>query len=189
MQISDWINVALSILSFILAAISVILVVITVRQNHKIICESFRPYITVYGAYSHISKVDYYLVLKNFGNNAATITHFSADIDLIRLMKEPDSRRPFDGIVGTTLAPGQSIKTRIDIEHVPKECDHINFSIKYSAGKRKFDENIPFSLEYTHSALSMRTNAERKINGKPVPLSHELDIISKALQDIDSQLF
>lgn len=49
MTVSDWINLSLSILSFILAVISVVTVVITLRQNHKMIEESNRPYITVYG--------------------------------------------------------------------------------------------------------------------------------------------
>ena len=35
MQISDWINVILCILSFILATISVITVIITLKQNHR----------------------------------------------------------------------------------------------------------------------------------------------------------
>ena len=43
MEISDWINVILCILSFILAAISVITVVITLKQNSKMIENSTRP--------------------------------------------------------------------------------------------------------------------------------------------------
>ena len=37
MEVSDWINMSLSILSFILAAISVITVVLTLMKNNKII--------------------------------------------------------------------------------------------------------------------------------------------------------
>ena len=55
MTVSDWINLSLSILSFILAVISVVTVVITLRQNHKMIEESNRPYITVYGDETNFS--------------------------------------------------------------------------------------------------------------------------------------
>ena len=43
MEASDWINMSLSILSFILAAISVITVVFTLMQNNKMIEESYPP--------------------------------------------------------------------------------------------------------------------------------------------------
>ena len=48
MSISDTINVVLCILSFVLAVISVIAVLITIRQNNKMIQNSTRPYITAY---------------------------------------------------------------------------------------------------------------------------------------------
>ena len=49
MQITDWINVILCILSFALAIISVITVIITLRQNNKMIENTRRPYIVIYG--------------------------------------------------------------------------------------------------------------------------------------------
>ena len=47
MDLATKVNVALCILSFILATISVVTVVITLRQNNKMISESTRPYITI----------------------------------------------------------------------------------------------------------------------------------------------
>ena len=43
MDLATKVNIALCILSFILAAISVVTVVITLRQNNKMISESTRP--------------------------------------------------------------------------------------------------------------------------------------------------
>ena len=61
MEASDWINMSLSILSFILAAISVITVVLTLRQNNKMIEESSRPYISVYGDETNFSSPQFYI--------------------------------------------------------------------------------------------------------------------------------
>ena len=45
MDVSTIVNIILCVLSFILAAISVVTVVITLRQNNKMIEESTRPFI------------------------------------------------------------------------------------------------------------------------------------------------
>ena len=49
MDISTVVNIVLCILSFILALISIVTVVITLRQNHTMIENATRPYICVYG--------------------------------------------------------------------------------------------------------------------------------------------
>ena len=61
MQISDWINVILCILSFILATISVITVIITLKQNHRMIENSTRPYIVMYSNSTYFQDIKYYL--------------------------------------------------------------------------------------------------------------------------------
>ena len=81
MEISDWVNVILCILSFILAAISVITVIITLKQNSKMIENSTRPYIVVYGRVTNFQNPTYYLIVKNMGQTGAEITKFACDID------------------------------------------------------------------------------------------------------------
>ena len=54
------INIMLCILSFILAAISVITVVITLRQNNRMIDNSTRPYVVVYSAVTNFQTPDFY---------------------------------------------------------------------------------------------------------------------------------
>lgn len=63
MDISTVVNIILCILSFILAAISLIFVVITVRQNsalwkqnNEMIENSTRPYITIYFDYAQFGS-------------------------------------------------------------------------------------------------------------------------------------
>ena len=59
MSISDWINVVLCILSFVLAAVSVVTVIITIRQNNRMIQNSTRPYIVLTIATTFFSRLIY----------------------------------------------------------------------------------------------------------------------------------
>ena len=68
MTIGDWINVVLCILSFILAGISVVTVVITLKQNNKMIESSTRAYIAVSGQSINVQSGEFLLVVKNYGN-------------------------------------------------------------------------------------------------------------------------
>lgn len=47
MDLSTKVNIVLSVLSFILAVISIVTVVITLRQNNKMIENSSRPYVCI----------------------------------------------------------------------------------------------------------------------------------------------
>ena len=84
MQITDWINVILCILSFALAVISVITVIITLRQNNKMIENTTRPYIVIYGKVTNFQNPAYYLIIKNMGQSGAEITNFKCSIDLLK---------------------------------------------------------------------------------------------------------
>lgn len=109
MDISTIINTVLSILSFILALISIVTVVITLRQNHTMIENATRPYICVYGESINTGKQAFYLVIKNFGYSPATITKFSYEPDLSKRYGIANVPRDFlSDISKCTLAPGQS---------------------------------------------------------------------------------
>ena len=81
MDISTIVNIILCVLSFILAAISVVTVVITLRQNNKMIEESTRPVISVYTDEINAGNPFFYLIVKNFGKSPAYITKFEYDFD------------------------------------------------------------------------------------------------------------
>lgn len=129
MQISDRVNIILSILSFLLTAISIITVVITLRQNHEMIENATRPYLTVYGAVTNFQEPQYYLVLRNFGQSNALITEFTSSIDL-SICSDCSGVIPFEHIVGFTLAPNQAIQVPIDYnalisisQELPSQCN------------------------------------------------------------------
>ena len=81
MDTSTIVNIILCVLSFILAAISVVTVVITLRQNNKMIEESTRPVISVYTDEINAGNPFFYLIVKNFGKSPAYITKFEYDFD------------------------------------------------------------------------------------------------------------
>lgn len=70
MDIATKVNIGLCILSFILAVISVVTVVIILRQNSKMLESSTRPYVSIY--FQPLFDTNY-LVLKNFGNSTAKV--------------------------------------------------------------------------------------------------------------------
>ena len=81
MDVSTIVNIILCVLSFILAVISVVTVVITLRQNNRMIEESTRPFISVYTDEINAGDPFFYLVVKNFGKSTAYITKFEYDFD------------------------------------------------------------------------------------------------------------
>ena len=106
MDISTVVNIVLCILSFILALISIVTVVITLRQNHTMIENATRPYICVYGESINTGTSTFYLVIKNFGCSPATITKFSYEPDLSKCYGIPNVSRNFlADISKCTLAP------------------------------------------------------------------------------------
>ena len=174
MTVSDWINLSLSILSFILAVISVVTVVITLRQNHKMIEESNRPYITVYGDKTNFSSPQFYLVIKNFGKTGAFIESLECDIDLGKYSYQTGIT-PFQNIVGTLIAPNQNFICNIDYMQLSEDnIDVINFAIKYTANGKSYCEKYPVNYSAVKKNITIKSATKDK----------ELRTISYALQEM-----
>ena len=137
----DW-TIALSIASFALAVFSVITVIQTLKQNHRMIEESTRPIINVYTSQINTGSPELYFVVKNFGNSAATITEFKADCDFRDFLKghdhySEDQKKHFDPINnlrGALIAPGQSRICSLEFKDCPKE---VTFNLSYQSGAGK----------------------------------------------------
>lgn len=147
----DW-TIVLGIASFVLAFISVITVVITLRQNHRMIEESTRPIINLYTTQINTSSPQLYFVIKNFGHSAATITDFSADHDFREFLRghkkySEDQKAYFDPIHnlrGAIIAPGQSRICALEYNECPKE---VLFNICYQSGNgKKYTEKMKVDL-------------------------------------------
>lgn len=174
MSVTDWINLSLSTLSLILAIISVVTVVITLRQNNKMIESDSRPYITVYGDMTNFSDLQFYIIMKNFGKSGAVIKDFTCDIDLTKY-NYGISVTPFECIKGTLLAPNQNIVCSID--HHKLSADNINvlnFNITYEFCGKIYIESYPVNYGVFKKNITTKTSTTNK----------ELKTISYTLQEM-----
>lgn len=178
LNVSDVIELIGIFASLITSIIAIKISLMTLRQNSKMIEESTRPYIGIYGTYTFVKEVSYYIVVKNFGASSARILSFDYDANLDLCIKSSRPRAPFKHLVDTTIMPGQSFKANIDLPTALKHFDSVIFSIKYSYGKKIYTEEIVLNLKADSGNSQIRLNEEGK----------ELRSISLTLQDIDSRL-
>lgn len=146
MDISTKVNIVLSVLSFILAAISIITVVITLRQNNKMIENSTRPHICIYFDYTQCGEPTGYFVVKNFGTSAAYIDSLTYN-DVIKNHPKSlaDISTIFDGISGNSIAPGQKFLAPFKLY----ECKGgtSTFDICYHSGKKHYSEHFEIAID------------------------------------------
>lgn len=172
MDIATIVNIILCVLSFILAAISVITVVITLRQNNKMIEESTRPVISIYTEEINAGEPFFYLVVKNFGQSPAYITKFEYDFDFNGCYKIRNNKDYLQKLTKSVLAPGQSRICILDYEKINKE---VTFIISYQSSiKKSYTETFTIDLK---AGVSMPY-------GKIATEGKELRTISYTLQEM-----
>lgn len=179
MLISDWINIFLCILSFILAAISVVTVVITLRQNNKMIENSSRPYVVAVAQITNFQSPSLYLVIKNYGNSGATVKDVKFSIDLTKYSYSKQLT-PFSNISNTFIAPNQAIPCSINNTEMAKDgFKSFDVKIEYTDGIHNYSETYP--INFAGLAKNIQTRASTK--------DKELKIISYTLQDLVEKQF
>ena len=179
MHISDWINVILCILSFLLAAISVVTVVMTLRQNHKMIQNSTRPYVVAFAQVTNFQKPTFYLVLKNFGASGATIESFESSIELNKVSFR-EELTPFNHVEGTFLAPGQTITSCLYSNEFKENCiREFTIKLKYNDGLNSYEQECPINYKAYIENVNVRAATKDK----------ELCTISYVLQDLVEKQF
>lgn len=175
MCISDKIQLLGIVVSTLTSLIAIIISVRTLKQNSKMIEDSSRPYIGIYGMSTYICNRHYYIIIKNFGQSVAHIKSLSYDFDLAKLSLH-DRFDPFGNIDGASIAPGQSYRCAIDFDKVSKdELSVINFHIKYSSNTRDYEDEISLKIDGNLG------NLEAHQTSKNTPV---LDVISETLQDM-----
>lgn len=172
MDLPTLVNVVLCILSFALAAVSVVTVVITLRQNSKMIEESTRPYVSIY--FQPLFDTNY-LILKNFGNSTAKIDSFHTNVDF-RACITDETHLPFSHISNTYLHPGERILSPIDEVHKLYEKYHVlEFDITYSSSSNTYEEHVEINMCSYADHASIRTT---------VTSNNAAKLIAETLQDI-----
>lgn len=142
MDISTIINIVLCILSFILAALSLIFVVITIKQNNKMIESSTRPNIQIYSVY--VDGITY-LIIKNFGQSEAIIDNINCDYVFSKeeLMAENLVPDIFSYLVGSPFAPGYSVRCPLVGFKTPDQM--ITFDISYHSSCKTYQNKFSFN--------------------------------------------
>lgn len=171
MDIATKINLSVTIMSLVLAIISIVFVLITIHQNNKMIETATRPYVCVYGASINTGSPVYYLVLKNYGSSHAAMTKFESSFDFTDCYPFSGKRNYIDDFANTVLAPGQSRICALDYNKIPSE---VVFTLEYSCGRRKYSDTIKTNIK---SGLDVPVS-KNATDGK------ELRTISYTLQEM-----
>lgn len=184
LSVSDIINIVLCVLSFILAAISVVTVVITLNQNKQMIENATRPYVGIYSEKTDFGVVKYSIVLKNYGESKALITDFKCSIDLSKYAVFHNDI-PFKNIIGMNLFPNETIIRNINLSKLQEDkIDSINFYIKYK-GVKNYSEEITINIS-TEDENNITRNHLKDLNNSNS--LKELYVISSALQGIAEKM-
>lgn len=175
MDLATKINIVLCILSFILAFISIVTVVVTLRQNNKMIENSTRPYICIYFDFTQCGEPTGYFVVKNFGTSAAFIDSLTYN----NVIKEhpktlADICAIFDGLSGNSIAPGQ--KFLVPFRVFEYKGGISVFDIHYHSGEKHYSEHFEIAVNNYGKFV------------KPRLASKEYHAISYPLQEISERL-
>ena len=165
------VNLALTIVSTVLAIISVLTVIITIRQNHKMIESSTRPYICIYGEAINPGSPMFYIVIKNFGASPAVMTKFVSSFDFTGSYSFPTDRNFLEIMSKATIAPGQSRICRLDYDKIP---DEITFSLEYLSGQKRYSEKFTVNIKAGAEMVTSKVDTKDK----------ELRTISYSLQEM-----
>lgn len=93
MTTSDKIQLLGIVISALTSIIAIFISVHTLRQNSKMIEDSSRPYIGIYGLSTYICDRYYYIIIKNFGQSIAHV-FYTADRSVTTITVEAMDTRP-----------------------------------------------------------------------------------------------
>lgn len=161
------INITLCVLSFLLAAISVITVIVTLKQNSIILENESRAYLSIYGDTIECKSANFYLIIKNFGKSSAIITSLECDIDLSKF-SYVENIKPFSHIENTPIAPNQAYKCALkQIPLFASGTHFLKFKISYKCNNKSYSDTFCINLkafsDLIHSKESVKTGTELEI--------------------------
>lgn len=146
--VSDWIQFLGVIVSLIIGIASIIIAMVTLRQNSRMLADSTRPYVVILFERTYTSAQRCYFVIKNYGQTGAYITRFECLTDLV--LKELGRDKidtQIHAIQNSFLAPNQKLCL---VFSEPLNTEKADFCVEYRAGKKVYKENfslhIPLNL-------------------------------------------
>ncbi len=159
MLLSDLIQLCGILVALVIGIISIIISVLTMRQNSKMIEESTRPVISIYGESINTGSPLFYIVVKNFGLTSATITRFDYDFDFkTSYYSSGEAERDFlKDLVGSTIAPQQSRICNLQYKKIDRP---IHFDIEYKTTSKSYKESLTVNLK-AGAAMVIAKNASK----------------------------
>lgn len=159
MDLSTIVNIILCILSFALAAISVVTVVITLKQNNQMIESTSRPYIAVSFDIMNTGSNRSVFVIKNYGQSSAYIDEFSFN-DVIQNHSQPGIplEKLFDCIPNSSIAPSQKIIIPVGEISDFEYTDIAIFTVKYSYCDKKYEDTFRIPIGEYRKYVKVRHN-------------------------------
>jgi len=174
MTLSDVIQLTGIIAALVVGIVSIVISVFSLRQNSKMLEESTRPVISIYGAMTNIGISQHYLVIKNFGQTPATITKFDYDFDFLNnhAYAGKSDKDWLKSLVTANLAPGQSMICALNYQNINMP---VTFTFEYKSSTKTYKEQIKVNLK---AGIAMLTFKSDGIN------SNSLKTISYTLQEM-----
>lgn len=136
-------TIYISIITAATSIISIIISVLTLRQNSKMIKESTRPYVVIYGEQVNFGSPQFHLILKNFGKSGAKILNIESSKNLENYLIF-DYLHPYKNISNFFIAPNQSIATALVT--FDKKLEPLTFTISYSNNKNIYTDTFVVDL-------------------------------------------
>jgi hypothetical protein len=135
------------LVALLVGTVSILISVFSLIQNSKMIEESTRPVISIYGAMTNLGTPQHYIVVKNFGQTTATITKF--DYDFKFNIEKAYAGRSNDhdwlkDLVTANLAPGQSQICALNYDRINKP---ITFTYEYKTSTKTYKEKVTINLK------------------------------------------
>lgn len=127
---SDWIELFGVVFSSLTAFIAIYISIKTLKQNNKMIEESTRPYISIYGQTIVTGeRPSFYIVVRNSGNSPAIISKLSYDFDFTECYGIKHNSRDFlKSLIDCPILNGQSKICNLEFDKVNRP---VTFNIDY----------------------------------------------------------
>lgn len=150
---SDIIEIVSIICSSILSVVAIVISVLTLKQNNQMVFESNKPNIVIFAKMISFTTPYLCLILKNFGNSAATILSVESNESIINLA----DREPFKHIHNTFIAPNQSFVYPLDYKK--DSINFIKFKITYNYLNKTYVEEQCVNLEHFNDICSTKSHS------------------------------
>ncbi len=174
MNVSDWIQLLVGIITGCSALISIYISVKTLKQNSQMIEDNTRPNIIIYKDVIDINSPMEYLVIKNIGNSLAHIISITFDNNKLDKLNKTYSQIPnaLEKLSNGNLAPQQVFKIPIKTANI--DFDEINFEIFYCSNVKNYREIFTINAKQDHGIKFTKQHIQ----------NNDLRVISNALQEL-----